>query len=165
MPQLWWGLRGNVVGQQYNYMCIVGFRADRKEPKIHVKRSETKFTLGLIPQLQNQHWLWLYQWNSSPSDCHLFTALKQNLGGHKFKDDREVQTVVTRWLITQDTDWYRQWVEKLVTRYDKWLSCGEDYVEMQWGCRTIKRKLFLLEAKITNPEHTQCKVISWLNLT
>jgi hypothetical protein len=30
----------------------------------------------------------LYQENSSPGDCRLFTALKQNRGGRKFKDDR-----------------------------------------------------------------------------
>jgi hypothetical protein len=26
-------------------------------------------------------------------DCHLFPALKQKLGGHKFKDDCEMATV------------------------------------------------------------------------
>jgi hypothetical protein len=29
---------------------------------------------------------------------------KRDLVGHKFKDNREVQTIVTQWLITQDTD-------------------------------------------------------------
>ena len=28
-------------------------------------------------------------------------ALKKNLGGHKFKDDRVVERAVTRWLITE----------------------------------------------------------------
>ena len=28
----------------------------------------------------------------------------KNLGGHKFQDDREVEKVVTGWLITQSTD-------------------------------------------------------------
>jgi hypothetical protein len=38
------------------------------------------------------------QRNWSQSDCHLFTALKQNLGGHRFiKNDREELTVVTQW--------------------------------------------------------------------
>jgi hypothetical protein len=37
------------------------------------------------------------------------------------KDDWEVQTVVTRWLIIQDTDWYQQGVEKLLPRNDKYL--------------------------------------------
>ena len=34
----------------------------------------------------------------------MFPALKQNIGGYEFKSDREVETVVTRWLVTQDTD-------------------------------------------------------------
>jgi len=29
----------------------------------------------------------------------------QNLGSHKIKDDREVETAVWRWLITEVTDW------------------------------------------------------------
>jgi hypothetical protein len=40
------------------------------------------------------------------SDYHLCTVLKQNqnLGDHKCIDDRDVDTVVTRWTITKDTD-------------------------------------------------------------
>jgi hypothetical protein len=34
----------------------------------------------------------------------MFPVLKQNVGGHKFKEDRVVETAVTRWLVTQDTD-------------------------------------------------------------
>jgi hypothetical protein len=37
------------------------------------------------------HFLLLDQGNSSPSDQ--FTALKQNLGDHKFKDDREAENL------------------------------------------------------------------------
>jgi len=40
------------------------------------------------------------------SDCHLFPALKQNFGGHRYKDGRDVGTVVTQWLETQDVDSY-----------------------------------------------------------
>jgi hypothetical protein len=32
---------------------------------------------------------------------HLFTALKQNLGGHELEDDIEVETAVTTWEIIQ----------------------------------------------------------------
>jgi hypothetical protein len=32
------------------------------------------------------------------------SAQKQNFGGHKFKRDREVETVATRWQVTQDRD-------------------------------------------------------------
>ena len=31
----------------------------------------------------------------------MFQALKQNLGSHNFRDNHEVETVVTHWPITQ----------------------------------------------------------------
>jgi hypothetical protein len=36
-----------------------------------------------------------YSPDEAPSDSHLFPALKQNLGGHSYKDDRDVEAVVT----------------------------------------------------------------------
>jgi hypothetical protein len=42
----------------------------------------------------------------SPSEYHLFPALKQNLGAHEFNGDREVGTVVTRLLKAEDTELY-----------------------------------------------------------
>jgi len=34
----------------------------------------------------------------------MFPALKiRNLGGQKFKDDREMETVVTKWMVTLNT--------------------------------------------------------------
>jgi hypothetical protein len=66
---------------------------------------------------------------SSPS-AFMFPAPIQNLVGHKFKDDRDVETVVTRWLITQDTDGLiQEAVKKLVARYDEYLTCGGGCVE------------------------------------
>jgi hypothetical protein len=67
--------------------------------------------------------------NSSPSNYHLFPALKQNLGCEKFKDDSETERVVTWWLITEDTDFYQQRTDKLAPQCDKCVSCGGDYVE------------------------------------
>ena len=44
----------------------------------------------------------LVGWFIGLRDCRLFTRLKQNLGGPQIsKKDRAVQTVVTRWRITQ----------------------------------------------------------------
>ena len=50
-----------------------------------------------------QYVLPIYEGNLSPSDCHLFPEMKQNLGYHKFQDNREVKSIVTQWLITLDT--------------------------------------------------------------
>jgi hypothetical protein len=38
------------------------------------------------------------------SDYHLFIAPKQNPGGHTFKDDRELETVMIFSLVTRDRD-------------------------------------------------------------
>jgi predicted amidophosphoribosyltransferase len=42
----------------------------------------------------------MHEGNSTPSAYHLFPALKQNIGGYKFKDGRDVRKVLTRWLKT-----------------------------------------------------------------
>jgi hypothetical protein len=39
--------------------------------------------------------VWLYQGIFFSSDYDMFSALKQNLGGHKFKDHGEVETALT----------------------------------------------------------------------
>jgi hypothetical protein len=48
------------------------------------------------------------------ADYYSFPATKRNLGGHKCKDDGEVGTVVTRWLITDEADFNRQRIANLV---------------------------------------------------
>jgi hypothetical protein len=40
-----------------------------------------------------------------------FPALKQNLGGHKFEDDRSMETGVTRSLVTRDPEFCRHGLE------------------------------------------------------
>jgi hypothetical protein len=43
---------------------------------------------------------------------------------NKFEDGSEVETVVTRWLIKQDTAFFRQGIEKLVLPQEKCLNNG-----------------------------------------
>jgi hypothetical protein len=62
-------------------------------------------------------------------DFHLFPELKQNLGGHKSKDDHEVGKVVVQCLVTQAADWYEQGIGKLILLYNKYLTRDGDYVE------------------------------------
>jgi hypothetical protein len=49
---------------------------------------------------------------SSPSDCHLFTALNYNVGGERFEEDREVATAVALRLVTRTNDCYQRGREK-----------------------------------------------------
>ena len=58
-----------------------------------------------------------------------FTTPKRNIGDLKFKDDREVDTVVTRQIFKQDTDWYKPETERLFPQYGQWFrffggACG-----------------------------------------
>jgi len=46
----------------------------------------------------------------------LSAVLRQNLGGGKLNDDRNVGTVVTRMQIRMDTDFYQKGLEYLVPR-------------------------------------------------
>jgi hypothetical protein len=59
----------------------------------------------------------------------LFSLLRQNIGGHNLKDDHDVETAVTRRLVTQDTDFCQRGIKKLVPRCDKSVSFGGEHVE------------------------------------
>ena len=52
--------------------------------------------------------------NWMPSDYLLFTASKQNCGDCKFEVDREVETDMTLWLISENMCCYQRGIEKRV---------------------------------------------------
>ncbi|UYV82696.1 hypothetical protein LAZ67_22000583 [Cordylochernes scorpioides] len=47
----------------------------------------------------------------SPSDFHLFPALKFHLGGKHFANDDEVEAEANQWLRRQDTAWYKNGIK------------------------------------------------------
>jgi hypothetical protein len=55
--------------------------------------------------------------------------LKELLGGRRFKSDEEVKDAVKEWLNVLAAEVYDEGIQKLVTRYDKCLNVGGDYVE------------------------------------
>jgi len=55
--------------------------------------------------------------------------VKQSIGDNKFKGDRKIASVMAGWLIKEDTDFCQQGTEKLVSLYDKCLSCGGNFAE------------------------------------
>lgn len=89
----------------------------------------------------------VYQKNSQLSECHLFTELKNSLGGHKFKENGYVHTAVTRWLPTLYTKLNQREIENFVPRYEKCISCREDYVGKQRNNR-IRETVPTMCAKI-----------------
>lgn len=56
----------------------------------------------------------------------------QNLGKHKFEDDVSVETVLTCWLITWDTDLYHRGTEMFVADMIKktFFGGGGDYMKI-----------------------------------
>jgi histone-lysine N-methyltransferase SETMAR len=70
-----------------------------------------------------------YSPDLDPSDFHLFPKLKEFLGGRRFKSDEEVEDAVKEWLNGLAAEVYEEGIQKLVTRYDKCLNVGGDYVE------------------------------------
>lgn len=101
--------------------------------------------------------------NLTSSDNHLFPALEQSLGGHKFKDDSEVKIIVIPWQVTQNVDACREKTGKPYSQNNEPLNCGGDYVETECDS-TVKSvqlnlNLWLLQVTINNPRYVQNKFV------
>ncbi|XKL62031.1 hypothetical protein PGB90_001864 [Kerria lacca] len=70
-----------------------------------------------------------YSPDLAPSDFHLFTKLKTELGGTHFQNDEELKTTVHEFFKKCTPDFFSVGIEKLVTRYEKCLNLQGDYVE------------------------------------
>jgi hypothetical protein len=65
----------------------------------------------------------------TPSDFLLFGLLKIHLGGRRFADDKEVETVLQKWLRQQSEDFYAVGFDSLVMRWDKCINVDGGFVE------------------------------------
>lgn len=65
----------------------------------------------------------------APSDYHLFTKLKEYLGGKHFSDDDEVKIEAENWLKGVARDFYDTGIKKLVPRLEKCIELNGDFVE------------------------------------
>ena len=70
-----------------------------------------------------------YSPDLAPSDYHLFSKLKEFLGGKQFAGDDELKDAVNRWLNELAAEEYDEGILKLVNRYDKCLNSYGDFVE------------------------------------
>jgi hypothetical protein len=70
-----------------------------------------------------------YSPDLAPSDFHLFPKLKEFLGGRRLKNDEEVKDAVKERLNGLTAAVYDESIQKHVTRCDKCLNVGGDYVE------------------------------------
>ena len=64
----------------------------------------------------------------APSIFHIFLYLKKFPSGQR-QNDREAEMSVTQWLQPQAADFCNTGIQKLVSRYDKCLNSGGEYVE------------------------------------
>ncbi|GBL98529.1 hypothetical protein AVEN_122731-1 [Araneus ventricosus] len=65
----------------------------------------------------------------APCDFHVFGKLKEYLGGRQFSNYDQVHTAVLSCLQDRGAIFYRQGIERLVQRSDKYLQRLGDYVE------------------------------------
>jgi histone-lysine N-methyltransferase SETMAR len=70
-----------------------------------------------------------YSPDLAPSDSHLFSPLKNRLGGKRFAYDQEVEKEVRKWLIQQLKDFCVAGFDALVKRWGKCINVGGGYVE------------------------------------
>jgi hypothetical protein len=63
----------------------------------------------------------------APSNCHLFTFLKNCLRSQHFNSNEELIEGVKTWLSSQVADFSDTGIHKLIPRCDKCLNSGGDY--------------------------------------
>jgi histone-lysine N-methyltransferase SETMAR len=75
---------------------------------LHRDNARTHTALATQERIQELKWQLLdhppYSLDLDPSDFHLFGPLKNQLGGKRFPDDKEVETGVRTWLRQQSKD-------------------------------------------------------------
>ena len=70
-----------------------------------------------------------YSPDLAPSDYHLFTHLKEHMGGIRFDDDDEVKEEVKHYLNELAASFYDTGILKLSQRLEKCIEHNGDYVE------------------------------------
>jgi hypothetical protein len=61
--------------------------------------------------------------------CNKWRKSQQHLGGRRFHNNEEVEMSVGELFRTQETDFYRDEIIKLLPRWDKCINVLGDYVE------------------------------------
>jgi hypothetical protein len=65
----------------------------------------------------------------APSDYHLFSPLREHLGGKSFRNNEEVIQAVQEWLHQQAKDFFLGGIRKLPDHWRKCIANKGDYVE------------------------------------
>ncbi|GBN21711.1 hypothetical protein AVEN_204706-1 [Araneus ventricosus] len=70
-----------------------------------------------------------YNPDLAPSGFPVFPASKSALSGRHFRSKEELRQIVKNLLRSLDTDFYQDGFMKLISRYDKCINVGGEYVE------------------------------------
>ncbi|GBM98862.1 hypothetical protein AVEN_44868-1 [Araneus ventricosus] len=85
--------------------------------------SKNKTPLGLLPFLQSCDQREVLRHPSSPSSC-----IEVGTIGRHFRSNEEVRQAVKNFLRSLATDFYQDGFLKLISRYDKCINVGGEYV-------------------------------------
>lgn len=87
----------------------------------------------------------------------MFLVLKLYLGGHRFQDDREMETAVVGWLAAGDSFFYERRREIYIRRHDKLLTCGSAIrSELLWLMKVKKPQCLFWNYVPTDRVHFVC---------
>ena len=70
-----------------------------------------------------------YSPDLAPSDFHLFRALKTDLRGRRFGDDKELKSAVDEWFNLKPQDFFHAGIAALEHRWSKCIEVRGDYIE------------------------------------
>ena len=70
-----------------------------------------------------------YSPDLAPCDFHVFGPLKNKLAEQRYSTDEEVQAAVKEWCAGGGREFFKQGIQKLVSRYEKCKNLVGDYVE------------------------------------
>jgi histone-lysine N-methyltransferase SETMAR len=70
-----------------------------------------------------------YSPDLAPIDCHLFTKMKVWLATSRFHTDEDLMDGVNNWLHNLTAPFFDEGLQKLVSRYEKFLNVDGNYVE------------------------------------
>ena len=70
-----------------------------------------------------------YSPDLAPSDYNLFSKMKVWLATQRFHTNEELMDGVNNWLHNSEAPFFEEALQKLLSRYDKCLNVGGNYVE------------------------------------
>jgi hypothetical protein len=108
------------INTEYNS----SFLQDNAHPHVAARTMDTiqKLKWNVLPHPS-------YSRDLAPSDYHLFSLLKEYLGGKSFRSNEEVIQAVQEWLHRQPKDLVLSGIRKLLDRWCKCITNKGDYVE------------------------------------